>query len=304
MLQDPFVLVELLSWYFNHCDFFLSSSPMSSILKQRIAQLQANCGKSSLFPDSPGGLGEVNPLAPRCGRVFAYGPSASHVCGGAVKGGKVCLRLKSEGDPACKGHEPGVVKVDDGTLYVRAAKGPMLTSVYDSYPYLCTQAFGWSKDFILGDLDDQENNPLAWKKAVLNLLGAKTSSPTKPWVYQTKFDGSLAAFFGTYIDDIRTGDGSEAGCRRTTRRVASRINYLSQQDAPCKRRPPSKKNLVLGQEQCVNQSVDRASLLPVPRKSGTRQRKTYHKGNKRLWSRKAPHCLIKGLRGMLVSWCI
>ena len=107
---------------------------MSSLLQQRLARLRASRGKSSsLFPDSPGGLGGVNPLAPRCGRVFAYVPSAVHVCGGSVKGGKICLRTKSDDDPACKGHEPGLVKVEDGTLYVRAAKGPTLTSVYDSY---------------------------------------------------------------------------------------------------------------------------------------------------------------------------
>ena len=50
-----------------------------------------------------------------------------------MKGGKICLRLKSDDDPACKGHEPGPVKVGDGTLYLRAAKGPTLTSVYDSH---------------------------------------------------------------------------------------------------------------------------------------------------------------------------
>ena len=106
---------------------------MSSLLQQRLAQLRANRGKSSLFPESPGGFGGVDPLAPRCGRVFAYVPSAAHVCGGAVKGGKICLRLKSDQDAACKGHEQGQVKVEDGTVYVRAAKGPTLTSVYDSY---------------------------------------------------------------------------------------------------------------------------------------------------------------------------
>ena len=109
-----------------------------SLLQQKIAQLRANRGKSSLFPDSPGGLGGGNPLAPRCGRVFAYVPSASHVCGGAVKGGKICLRLKSEDDPACKGHEPGSVKVEDGTMYVHAAKGPTLTTMYDSYSLSAT----------------------------------------------------------------------------------------------------------------------------------------------------------------------
>ena len=112
---------------------------------------------------------------------------------------------------------------------------------FQSSPYLCTQAFGWSEDFILGELDDHENNPLAWKDVVLNLPGSKHYSPTKPWLYRVKADGSLAAFFGTYMDDIRTGDSTESSCRRTTRRVASRINYLGQQDAPRKRRAPSKK---------------------------------------------------------------
>ena len=37
--------------------------------------------------------------------------------------------MKSEKDPACKGHEPGEVKVEDATLY----EGPALTSVYESY---------------------------------------------------------------------------------------------------------------------------------------------------------------------------
>ena len=112
---------------------------------------------------------------------------------------------------------------------------------FQSSPYLCTQAFGWSEGFILGDPEDHANNPLAWKEVKLNLPGSSGYQPTKPWVYRTKLDGSLAAFFGTYIDDIRTGDSSEGGCRKATRRVASRINYLGQQDAPRKRRPPRKK---------------------------------------------------------------
>ena len=50
-----------------------------------------------------------------------------------MKGGKICLRLKSDDDAACKSHEPGLVEVQDGTMYVRAAKGPALTTVYDSF---------------------------------------------------------------------------------------------------------------------------------------------------------------------------
>ena len=112
---------------------------------------------------------------------------------------------------------------------------------FQSSPYLCTQPFGWSEDFIKGDPSNQKNNPLAWNQVVLNLPGCDSYNPTKPWVYRTKFDGSLAAFFGTYIDDIQTGDGTEEECHNTTRRVAWRVNYLGQQDALRKRRAPSKK---------------------------------------------------------------
>ena len=111
---------------------------------------------------------------------------------------------------------------------------------FQSSPCLCMQLFGWSEDFIRGDPDDRDNNPLAWDKVVLNLPGSQSYQPTRPWVYHTNFDGSLAAFFGTYIDDIRTGDGTEKGCCATTRRVALLTNYLGQQDAARKRRAPSK----------------------------------------------------------------
>ena len=110
---------------------------------------------------------------------------------------------------------------------------------FQSSLYLCTQSFGWSEDFIQGDPNDALN-PLAWNEVILNLPGSHSYQPTKAWVYRTKGDGSLAAFFGTYMDDIRTGDGTEKGCWDTTCRVASRINYLGQQDAARKRRAPSK----------------------------------------------------------------
>ena len=111
---------------------------------------------------------------------------------------------------------------------------------FQSSPYLCTQSFGWSKDFIQGAPKDHINNPLAWDKVVLNLPGCSNYKPTKPWVYCRKYDGSLAAFLATYIDDICTGDCTEEGCRATTRQVASWINYLGQQDVPQKRRAPCK----------------------------------------------------------------
>ena len=132
-----------------------------SLFQQKLAKLCANCGKSSLFPDSPGGLGGVNTHAPRCGQVFAYVPSASHVYGGSVKVGKICLRLKSDDEPACKSHEPGSMKVEDGTIYVCMAMGPTLTMVYDSFSLSATKISQDLLDFLVNtsvnDLAD-----LAW----------------------------------------------------------------------------------------------------------------------------------------------
>ena len=155
-------------------------------------------------------------------------------------------------------------------------------------PYLCTQAFGWSEDFILGEPGDQENNPLAWKDVVLNLPGSGSYSPTNPWVYRRKFDGSLAACFGTYIDDIKTGDNSEGGCQNTTRRVASRVNRTLLESAGHRVR-----SLVLGLEPCANRSMAKVFLLPVPRRSGIRQGKLFLIDTKKLWSKRAVHCATK-----------
>ena len=47
----------------------------------------------------------------------------------------------------------------------------------------------------------------------------------------------MAAFFETYVDDIRSGDsGGEDACHHLTHVIAARINYLGQQDSPRKRR--------------------------------------------------------------------
>ena len=86
--------------------------------------------------------------------MLAYVPSAAHICGGTVKGGKICLCTKSDNDPACKGHEPGLMKVEDGALYVQAAKGPMLTSVYDSYSMSATKLSQDLLDFLVNTTVD------------------------------------------------------------------------------------------------------------------------------------------------------
>ena len=107
-------------------------------------------------------------------------------------------------------------------------------------PFICTQSFAWCEEIVLGDhrcLD----NPFRWDQVVLNLPGSESYEPKLPWVY--KFDSleqRLASFFVTYIDDIRTGGASESLAWAASRRVASVVQYLGLQDAPRKRRAPSR----------------------------------------------------------------
>ena len=107
-------------------------------------------------------------------------------------------------------------------------------------PYVCTQTFGWGEDAIRGNRKDRDN-PFRWDSVRMNLPGDSDYDPSMPWVYKwNNEDGRLASHFSCYIDDIRGIGGTEGICRKATRRVASWINYLGQQDAPRKRRPPSK----------------------------------------------------------------
>ncbi len=78
---------------------------------------------------------------------------------------------------------------------------------------------------------------------ILNLPGDPSYDPTRPWVYRwNDVTQSIAGFFGTYVDDVHTQNHSEASCRATSRRVmAAGVGYLGQQDAPRKRRPPSRR---------------------------------------------------------------
>jgi len=80
-----------------------------------------------------------------------------------------------------------------------------------SFPYVCTQTFGWCEDVIRGKRREA-NNPLRWDEVVSNLPGSKDYQPEKSWVYRLcSKTGKLAAFFGTYIDDCRSGTSMERG---------------------------------------------------------------------------------------------
>ena len=106
-------------------------------------------------------------------------------------------------------------------------------------PYVTTQTFAWSEEIIMGDHLD-ENNPFFWDTVKHNYPGTEDYDPAMPWIY--KWNGvthEMAAFFGTYIDDIRAGGSTELSCKRALHRIASVINYLGQQDASRKRGQPT-----------------------------------------------------------------
>ena len=85
-----------------------------------------------------------------------------------------------------------------------------------SSPYVCTQTFGWCEDVIRGNRREA-NNPLRWDEVVLNLPVSKDDQPEKPWVVRLcSKTGKLATFFGTYIDDCRSGASVERGCWETS----------------------------------------------------------------------------------------
>ena len=107
-------------------------------------------------------------------------------------------------------------------------------------PFNAVRAMSWAADIIKGDRFE-EFNTFRWDTFCLNLPGSKDYDPKFPlgykWNQETK---SIAADFETYVDDIRSSDGTEEGCVLATRRIASLCNHLGIQDAARKRRFPSK----------------------------------------------------------------
>ena len=119
-------------------------------------------------------------------------------------------------------------------------------------PYICTQTFAWGEEIIIGDRLDI-TNPFYWDRVILNLPGTINYDPQMSVVYKwNSLDECLAAFFGTYIDDIRSAGSSEFSCRSTTHRIGCRINYLGQQDAVRKRGHAAKVPRAWAGAKCVS----------------------------------------------------
>ena len=133
-------------------------------------------------------------------------------------------------------------------------------------PFVTTQTFGWSEEIIIGDRLDI-TNPFYWDKVILNLPGTDDYEPSMPWVHKwNSRSKSMAAFFGTYIDDIRGGAASELVCRQAIHRAASRINYLGQQDAPRKRGQATKTPRAWAGSKCLSVEGEGLYVLSMKEK--------------------------------------
>jgi hypothetical protein len=111
-----------------------------------------------------------------------------------------------------------------------------------SPPYNATRAFAWAEEIMWGNRKDVDN-PMRWDRVRLNLPGEEDYTPTLPWVSKVVQEGNCERIAGdsfTYIDDIRTCGQSDEHCWEVSHKVASHCGYLGIQDAPRKRRVPSK----------------------------------------------------------------
>ena len=110
---------------------------------------------------------------------------------------------------------------------------------FKASPYIAIKVCSWSEEIIRGDRSD-ENSPFYWDCVVLNLPGSENYNPVFPWVY--KWNSKLRCIAGDifiYVDDIRPTGKNDNHCYQVMHCTASRSNYLGQQDAARKRRPPS-----------------------------------------------------------------
>lgn len=96
-------------------------------------------------------------------------------------------------------------------------------------------------EIIKGNPKD-ENNPFAWENVVLNLPSCEDYDPSQPWVSMRKKDGSLATDCFVSVDDGKVLEATQDECNKATRRVASVMNHLGEQDAARKRRGTSQRS--------------------------------------------------------------
>ena len=110
---------------------------------------------------------------------------------------------------------------------------------FRSSPYIACKLYGWTMDMARGNRFDPIN-PFRWDSVRINLPGMADYDPQLPWV--TKMVGEVeASDVKTYVDDVRPFGSSESRCRVAGKKISKITQYLGEQDAPRKFRPPSQR---------------------------------------------------------------
>jgi hypothetical protein len=108
-------------------------------------------------------------------------------------------------------------------------------------PYYSTRFYYWAEEFVRGNRREK-TKPLRWDEVRLNLPGGKAFDPTLPRVMKWDFEiDNIAGDVLTFVDDSRASGLNAEVAWKIARQVASRLQYLGIQDAPRKRRPPTRK---------------------------------------------------------------
>ena len=107
-------------------------------------------------------------------------------------------------------------------------------------PFMSIRFFYWAEEFVRGNRHDPSNT-LGWDRVKLNLPGMEDYDPSFPRVMKWREAlQRIANDIITFVDDVRASAYTAEESWLVARQLAARIQYLGIQDAPRKRRPPSK----------------------------------------------------------------
>ena len=109
---------------------------------------------------------------------------------------------------------------------------------FKSSPFNAAKLFGITMDVIRGNQFEAQN-PYRWTRVRRNYPGMSTYNPALGWAVKMFID-TVAGDLEAYVDDVRPFGPTENICLAVTRRAAQLLQYLGQQDACRKYRPPSK----------------------------------------------------------------
>ena len=108
---------------------------------------------------------------------------------------------------------------------------------FRSSPYIAVKTFNWCLDVVRGDPEDQ-CNAFRYDHVRLNLPGDPKYNPELPWLCKMNKDKE-ACDVVEYMDDIRPFGEGEMEVRKAGKRASQVVQYLGQQSADRKYRPPS-----------------------------------------------------------------